>query len=321
MNKACNWKPIIDKFLKRLTSWKARTLSFGGRLTLLKSVLGALGTYFFSIFMAPKCVINYLEKLRRNFFWGGTLDSNKMAWVSWHKVCSSTSCGGLGIGSLHAANLAMLVKWVWRFHSEPNSLWKSVITSIHGSNGGGFDTIDSPMPRMPLSPWKKIIELNKPLSHANFCLQSIFKRKVGNGSTFKFWEDIWIGESNFKSLFPRLFSLEVHKDCKIIDRCTFTNGLLSPNWAWRRNIRDGVEKSQLDDMMLLLRDVSLVDSPDSWQFTLDASNTFSVRSMTKCIELVILPFSSDKDFDFSMLKPILNFSFKFKDRSPIELPV
>ncbi|GJW11071.1 hypothetical protein Tco_1576898 [Tanacetum coccineum] len=96
MNKTCNWKPIIDKFHKRLTSWKARTLSYGGRLTLLKSVLDALGTYFFSIFMAPKCVINYLEKLRR-----------------------------LGIGSLHAANLAMLVKWWWRFHSEPNSLWKS----------------------------------------------------------------------------------------------------------------------------------------------------------------------------------------------------
>ncbi|GJZ12726.1 putative reverse transcriptase domain-containing protein, partial [Tanacetum coccineum] len=43
MNYSCNWKPIIDKFHKRLTSWKARTLSYGGRLTLLKSVLGSLG--------------------------------------------------------------------------------------------------------------------------------------------------------------------------------------------------------------------------------------------------------------------------------------
>ncbi|GJT83322.1 RNA-directed DNA polymerase, eukaryota [Tanacetum coccineum] len=45
----------------------------------------------------------------------------------------------------------------------------------------------------------------------------------------------------------------------------------------RRNIRDGVEKSQLDDMLLLLRDFSLVDTPDSWQYTLDDSNTFSVN--------------------------------------------
>ncbi|GJX98461.1 RNA-directed DNA polymerase, eukaryota, reverse transcriptase zinc-binding domain protein [Tanacetum coccineum] len=43
MNRSCNWKPIIDKFHNRLSSWKARSLSFGGRLALLKSVLGALG--------------------------------------------------------------------------------------------------------------------------------------------------------------------------------------------------------------------------------------------------------------------------------------
>ncbi|GJU08416.1 reverse transcriptase domain, reverse transcriptase zinc-binding domain protein [Tanacetum coccineum] len=42
MNKTCNWKPIIEKFRKRLTAWKARSLSYGGRLTLIKSVLGAV---------------------------------------------------------------------------------------------------------------------------------------------------------------------------------------------------------------------------------------------------------------------------------------
>nr|GEY92905.1 reverse transcriptase domain, zinc finger, CCHC-type [Tanacetum cinerariifolium]GEZ39789.1 reverse transcriptase domain, zinc finger, CCHC-type [Tanacetum cinerariifolium] len=70
MNISNNWKPIIDKFHNRLTSWKAKSLSPCGRLTLLKSVLGALGTYYFSIFQAPKCVLNYLEQLRRNFFLG-----------------------------------------------------------------------------------------------------------------------------------------------------------------------------------------------------------------------------------------------------------
>lgn len=69
MNIGCNWKPIIDKFHKRLSSWKAKTLLYGGRLTLLKSVLGALGTYFFSLFKAPINILKYLEKLRRNFFW------------------------------------------------------------------------------------------------------------------------------------------------------------------------------------------------------------------------------------------------------------
>ncbi|GKD03454.1 putative RNA-directed DNA polymerase, eukaryota, reverse transcriptase zinc-binding domain protein, partial [Tanacetum coccineum] len=136
MNKSSNWKPVIDKFHKKLTSWKVRTLSYGGRLTLLKSVLGALGTYFFSLFKAPKCVINYLEKLRRNFVWGGYFDCNKMTWITWNKICSSSKNGGLGVGSLHASNLAMVGKWWWHFHSKNNTLWKNIIISIHGEYGG-----------------------------------------------------------------------------------------------------------------------------------------------------------------------------------------
>nr|GEV44463.1 RNA-directed DNA polymerase, eukaryota, reverse transcriptase zinc-binding domain protein [Tanacetum cinerariifolium] len=117
MNISCNWKPIIDKFHIRLSSWKARSLSFGGRLTLLRFVLGALGTYYFSLFKAPKCVISYLEKLRCNFFWGGSVDNNKLAWVAWKQVCSSKDCGGCGIGSLLASNLAMFTKWWWRMYA------------------------------------------------------------------------------------------------------------------------------------------------------------------------------------------------------------
>nr|GEW09192.1 hypothetical protein [Tanacetum cinerariifolium] len=37
------WKILIDRFQKRLSSWKANSLSIGGRLTLIKVVLGSLG--------------------------------------------------------------------------------------------------------------------------------------------------------------------------------------------------------------------------------------------------------------------------------------
>ncbi|GKC63978.1 RNA-directed DNA polymerase, eukaryota, partial [Tanacetum coccineum] len=38
-----SWDPIIDKFSKRLSKWKASLLSIGGRSTLIFSVLGAIG--------------------------------------------------------------------------------------------------------------------------------------------------------------------------------------------------------------------------------------------------------------------------------------
>ncbi|XP_071714358.1 uncharacterized mitochondrial protein AtMg01250-like [Rutidosis leptorrhynchoides] len=49
MNKKINWKPVIEK---RLADWKARAMSFGRRLTLIKSVLNSLPLYYFSLFRA-----------------------------------------------------------------------------------------------------------------------------------------------------------------------------------------------------------------------------------------------------------------------------
>ena len=53
MVRETHWKPIIEKFRAKLSRWKASTLSFGGRLTLCKSVLGSLGSYYFSLYKAP----------------------------------------------------------------------------------------------------------------------------------------------------------------------------------------------------------------------------------------------------------------------------
>ncbi|GKD35184.1 putative RNA-directed DNA polymerase, eukaryota, reverse transcriptase zinc-binding domain protein, partial [Tanacetum coccineum] len=50
MSLTANWKLLVDKFHSKLSSWKASLLSYGGRLTLLKTVLGSLGIYYFSLF-------------------------------------------------------------------------------------------------------------------------------------------------------------------------------------------------------------------------------------------------------------------------------
>ncbi|GJW03796.1 reverse transcriptase domain, reverse transcriptase zinc-binding domain protein [Tanacetum coccineum] len=43
MSRLNAWNPVVEKFKKRLADWKAKTMSFGGRLTLVKLVLGVLG--------------------------------------------------------------------------------------------------------------------------------------------------------------------------------------------------------------------------------------------------------------------------------------
>ncbi|GJX04072.1 RNA-directed DNA polymerase, eukaryota [Tanacetum coccineum] len=48
------WNDVINHFRERLSAWKARALSIGGRLTLVKSILGSLPIYYLSLFKAPK---------------------------------------------------------------------------------------------------------------------------------------------------------------------------------------------------------------------------------------------------------------------------
>lgn len=73
-----NWKPIVDVFDKWLSKWKGRSLSIGGRLTLIQSVLSSLPLYYFSIFRAPHKVLHQLEKIRRRFLWSGNAEEKKI---------------------------------------------------------------------------------------------------------------------------------------------------------------------------------------------------------------------------------------------------
>lgn len=136
MNRIANWDPVVNTFKKRLSKWKANTLSIAGRLTLIKSVLDSLPTYYFSLFKAPMKVINILERLMRRFLWGGSDEVKKISWVAWDTVTKDIGDGGLGIAKLELNNNALIGKWLWRFLNDQQAMWRRVIVSIHGSSRG-----------------------------------------------------------------------------------------------------------------------------------------------------------------------------------------
>lgn len=63
---------------------------------------------------------------------GGSEDKKKDIFELLNKVVTAKEGGGLGLGSLRAFNLALIVKWWWRLRLDRKVLWSKFITGIHG---------------------------------------------------------------------------------------------------------------------------------------------------------------------------------------------
>ena len=97
-------------------------LSKGGKVTLIKSSLSSLPTYFLSLLPLPGKVAKRMEKLQKDFLWNGIGGEPKIHLVNWAKVCRPLQVGGLGIRHLGSFNSALLGKWLWRYGMETNAL-------------------------------------------------------------------------------------------------------------------------------------------------------------------------------------------------------
>ncbi|GJZ83238.1 RNA-directed DNA polymerase, eukaryota, reverse transcriptase zinc-binding domain protein [Tanacetum coccineum] len=141
MTRVNSWIEVVKKVSNKLSSWKAKSLSVGGRLTLIKSVLGAIPTYYMSLFKVPEGILSHLEKLRNKFFLGADPDDRKIT-----------------------------------FLSSPSSLWTRVIKSIH-SNSGGLENHTSY--RVQNSTWSRIVKATNKLKDKGIDLMKFCKLVIG----------------------------------------------------------------------------------------------------------------------------------------------
>lgn len=61
------WYPLVDRMKKLLNGWKAKNLSKGGRLTLIKASLASILIHYLFVLVLPKTICTSLEKIMRNF--------------------------------------------------------------------------------------------------------------------------------------------------------------------------------------------------------------------------------------------------------------
>ncbi|XP_031502653.1 uncharacterized protein LOC116265842 [Nymphaea colorata] len=99
--------PLLTKVEKRLAAWKARLLSYAGRLCLIRYVLMTLPYYWTMRFRLPKVVIKKIQQACINFLWNDEEGARHMHLVKWDRMCMPVEEGGVGIRRLEEVNRAM----------------------------------------------------------------------------------------------------------------------------------------------------------------------------------------------------------------------
>nr|GEW34794.1 RNA-directed DNA polymerase, eukaryota, reverse transcriptase zinc-binding domain protein [Tanacetum cinerariifolium] len=244
------------KVRTRLSKWKVKTLSIGGRLTLLKSVLGAVPLYSMSIYKAPKGVLHELEMIRNSFFNGADFAEKKITWVAWDKVLASKKQGGLGVSSYYALNRALLLKWVWRFISQDGSLWSRIISAFYGSSIEDHDPKRS-------SYWSSILREVQTLALQDW-----------DGAESQQWAEL-------------LSLLERNTEISVAAKW----GDPSFDYSFRRQDWDGASQ-QWAELLSLLGTFTLSPSIDRWVSDLNGEGSFRVKDFRSFLDDLFLPSSN-----------------------------
>ncbi|KAL2225434.1 UNVERIFIED_CONTAM: hypothetical protein Sindi_3020500 [Sesamum indicum] len=209
-------QPLLSKIDARIAGWEGMSLSYAGRVQIIKFVLSALSIYWASAFILPKAIIKEVEKRLRRFLWKGT-SMTGYAKVAWKDVCKPVGEGGQGIKDIDALNRALMTKklcdiircdrtsiwveWLQRGRLQNNSIW--TVDEKGGSWG-----------------WRKLLRLRS-------LIQPMVECRIGDGRNLYLWKDPWhhIGPLTYR--FPRGPSLLG------LDESTKLNTVINEGqWHW-----------------------------------------------------------------------------------------
>ncbi|GKC62476.1 RNA-directed DNA polymerase, eukaryota, reverse transcriptase zinc-binding domain protein [Tanacetum coccineum] len=166
-------------------------------------------------------------------------------------------------------------------HRLASSFMYICVLAIHGANG----KIDEISGKGANSCWINIIKEVRRLEEKGINLLLFMKKKLGNGLSTLFWDDVWCDGGKLKNRFPRAYALENSK------QITVGQKLAHPSLyhSFRRHPRGGLELTQVEELAKVINPVVLTQSPDSWSWTLNNSGGYTVASSRNMIDSRLLP--------------------------------
>jgi len=218
-----DWLDIEKRIEKKLSGWKGKMLSVGGRLVLINTVLSSLPMFMLSFFETPKGVLEKINCFRSRFYWQSDQHKRKYRLAKWELMCQPKIQGGLGIHNLELQNKCLLSKWLYKLLNE-EGLWQQLLRNKYLK--------DKPLGSCTKKPtdshfWKGLMKVKDTfMSFGTF--------KVLDGSQIRFWFDTWLGNKPLKDKFPALFNIARRKQ----DSVATVLATVPLNISFRRNLVD-----------------------------------------------------------------------------------
>ncbi|GJZ44874.1 hypothetical protein Tco_0592470 [Tanacetum coccineum] len=135
------------------------------------------------------------------------------------------------------------------------------------------------------SVWIDIVRDVHLLKEKGIDLLTYCKKKVGNGETSIFWDDVWMGDTSLKIQYPRVYAFELEKTISVAENIAQN----SVNDSSRRAARDAVESVQLSELESRFESFNLVHMQDHWIWSMTGTGDFSVASVRSMLNDHRLP--------------------------------
>ncbi|XP_077232359.1 uncharacterized protein LOC143869136 [Tasmannia lanceolata] len=174
-------QPLLTKIRSRLGMWNNKKLSRAGRIELIKAVLTSFQIYWSATYNIPKEILLEIEKIFRNFLWGGFDQQNQYSPIAWASVCRPKREGGVGIRSVVDINRASQLKLLWHIVQNRESLWVRWFKIKYLKKSSFWNR---PMPSNPAWGVRSIFNC-RTLAKPFMCYC------VGKGRNIDFWTDPW----------------------------------------------------------------------------------------------------------------------------------
>lgn len=164
--KSVYFEYLVDKIRRALDGWRAKILSFGGRITLIKSMLQSFPVYTLTSTLVPKNILRRMESLMAQFLWN-VKEEKQMHWINWTSTCYPISEGGLGFKQIAQIQNGLQAKLLWLI-VRGGSLWAKFMRAKYFNE----ERLLNPTTASPL--WHELLQHHK-------TLMSLSRWVVGSG--------------------------------------------------------------------------------------------------------------------------------------------